>query len=275
MEDRQFGAFDGMPNEKYHAAPGVSKSHLDVIAGRSPRHYWQRYINPEREPEEPTPALLIGTAVHSAILEPDDFLSRYVESPRFDRRTNAGRAAAAEFEADNAGKQVLGADTMALCIAMRDAVHSHPVAAPLLRNGVAERSFVAPDPDTGEIIKCRTDWYAPDRGFILDLKTCEDASPVAFGKSCANYRYTLQPAWYQDVIEAATGEAPPYWAFLAIEKSPPYAIGIYTPTAPQVAHGREVARRDFERIVKHRRANWWPDYGEIVLPLDLPPWMKL
>ena len=55
-----------MPNEVYHAHESISKSGLDLIL-RSPAHY--RF----RERSEPTRAMQLGTASHTAILEPARF----------------------------------------------------------------------------------------------------------------------------------------------------------------------------------------------------------
>ena len=58
----------GMSNEAYHAYDGISKSGLDLIA-RSPAHYAYRTAS------EPTRAMVIGSATHAAILEPEVFAS--------------------------------------------------------------------------------------------------------------------------------------------------------------------------------------------------------
>ena len=68
-------------NDQYHGGPGVSKSHLDAIAGASPLHYWHKYINPNRERAEPSQALIMGSAIHSIVLEPDLFTGEYITVP--------------------------------------------------------------------------------------------------------------------------------------------------------------------------------------------------
>lgn len=262
-------------NEQYHSGPGISKSHLDAINSASPRHYWHKYLNPDREPEEETPAKIMGSAVHSAILEPDDFKSAVVESPGFDRRTKAGKAEWEAFCSEHKGKIILSPDDFKTCLQIRDAVHRHPVASGLLVGGKAEQSFYAIDRETGELIKCRTDYLHDSGAMIVDVKTTDDASPNGFGKSSANYRYPVQTAWYYDVLDAAYGEHPQDWVFLAVEKTPPYAIGIYFMEPDMVERGRIAARRDFLRIVQHRRSGEWPDYGMTPQPLALPSWSKL
>lgn len=261
-------------NEEYHShTESISKSHLDTIANASPLHYWSKYLDPNRERSEPTPAMVLGSAIHSAILEPDLFGQEYVTEPTgINRRANAGKAEYEAFCAANKGKTVLGTDQMEACLAVRDAVHRHPLAAGLLTGGNAEQSFYAVDPETGELIKCRTDYMAGD--LIVDIKSTEDASPEGFGKSAANFRYLVQTAWYQDVLDAAFGEHPELWVFLAVEKKPPYAIGIYYPNAADIAIARAAARRDFLRIVEHKRSNTWPDYASEARALSMPAWWK-
>lgn len=277
-------------NEEYHRGPGVSKSHLDAIAGLSPLHYWYKYLNPNREPGEPSPALIMGSAIHSIVLEPDLFTSEYVTVPE-DAPKRATKAqinakkpspdavASIEywtaFEKENAGKIILDAEEWQTCLNIRDAVYRHPIAAGLLTGGKAEQSFYAVDSETGELIKCRTDYLHDSGAMIVDLKSTEDASPDGFGKSAANFRYPVQTAWYNGVLDSAFGEHPQDWVFLAVEKKPPYAIGIYFMEPDVVARAHMAARRDFLRIVEHKRANHWPDYGATPLPLNLPGWSKL
>ena len=273
LEPHPVGLVD-CTNEQYHSGPGVSKSHLDKVATKSLRHYWHHYLNPDREREEPTPAKVLGTAIHSIILEPDTWQTDYAINPGIDRRSNAGKAEYAAFIAENAGKTIITDDQAQACYAIRDAVHNHPLAAGLLTGGKAEQTVYAIDKETGELIKCRMD-YLPDNGsMIVDVKSTEDASPSGFGKSAANYRYPVQTAWYNHVIDEAFGEHPPHWVFLAFEKEPPYAIGVYFTQPEDTARAAIAARRDFMRIVEAKRAGVWPDYGTEALPLTLPTWWK-
>lgn len=261
-------------NDQYHShTASISKSHLDAIAGKSPKHYWHRYIREDREPNTPTPAMVLGSAIHSAILEPDLFPLEYVANPGIERRSNAGKAEYAAFEAENKGKTVLSDDDFQTCLSMRDAVHMHPVAAGLFTGGNAEQSFYAIDEETGELMKCRTD-YMHGNGMIVDLKSTEDASQTGFSKSAGNFRYDVQVAWYHGVLDAAYGEHNPVFAFVAVEKSKPHALGIYYATPIDIEIALKAARADFLRIVEHKRSGLWPDYGDEARPLIIPKYVK-
>lgn len=274
-------------NEEYHSGAGVSKSALDLVA-RSPRHYWERYINPDREPNTPTPAMIIGSAVHSAVLEPDLFPNEYITLPDdapnrpTSRQVNAKKPSPdtliaidwwRDFEAANSGRTILGADDYQLCLAIRDAVHAHPVAGPLFAEGVAEQSYYVTEPETGELIKCRPDWITGN-GMMVDLKTTEDASPDGFAKSVANFRYFVQAPWYLDILERLYGEAPPYFLFVAVEKKRPHAIGVYFVDNVQLDLGRRRYMKDLRSISHCKAAGDFPDYSSQIEPLRLPKWLN-
>lgn len=262
-----------MSNDDYHRAPGISKSCLDKVA-RSPLHYYAHYLDPNRVKEPPTKAMIVGSAVHGAVLEPESFASAYVVAPDVNKRTNAGKAEYEAFCAEAAanGATVLDEGDYRQCVAIARAVRAHPYAAGLLKAGKAEQSFFATDPDTGALVKCRPD-FLPESGIgIVDLKTCEDASPAGFGKSAANFRYYVQAAWYLDVMRAIYGEAPESFIFIAVEKAPPYAVAIYYCDEHHIALGREKARRELARIVECQAAGVWPDYGHEPMSLRLPAW---
>lgn len=273
-QEKQLLGLVEISNDDYHAGPGVSKSHLDAIANQSPLHYWHRYLAPNREQEEPTDDMKLGTAIHAAILEPDLFSSNFVVSPAFNKRTKDGKAMFAQFCEENTGKQVLLPEDYQTCLAIRDRVHKHPIASGLLHGGKSEQSFYAIEPSTGELVKCRFDYLHDNGGMALDVKSTRDASPTGFAKQCANLRYDVAPAWYFDVLDILYGEVPQHWVWLAFEKEPPYAIGVYYARSEDIIRARETARRDFMRIVECRRNDYWPDYGVDVLPLDMPGWVR-
>lgn len=68
------GIYSGIPNADYHGGPGISKSGLDLI-NRSPLHY--RAVVTAENDNQPTAAQAIGTAAHSLILEPEQFVKEY------------------------------------------------------------------------------------------------------------------------------------------------------------------------------------------------------
>ena len=272
QHEQVYGQFD-ISSDDYHAAAGWSSTQIKDAIDASLLHWWHQYINPEREPEE-AKHFDIGTATHTAILEPDRLSETVIKSPPYNLRSSTARAERDQFIAENPGKVVLLPEEYETVLRIRDRVHSHPIARGLLAGGRAELSYFGCDPETGETIKCRPD-YMHDNGFaIIDLKSTKNAAPAAFAKDAANMHYDISVPWYLDVLDNLYGETPQHFIWLAVEKEPPYAIGIYYAQPADIDRARECARRNFMRLVNAKRTNQWPDYASEVLPLEMPGWVK-
>jgi hypothetical protein len=268
-------AADELANDDYHAAPGVSKSHLDVIGSSSAKHYWAQYVDPMRITPEKTPALRLGHAIHAAILEPDLFASKYLVKPECDRRTLVGKQIYAEYLREKGDREEISPTEYDVCLKIRDAVYAHKLAPGLLSKGTNEHSFFCHERETGELIKCRTDYFHDDGETVVDLKSTLNAAPFEFGRDATKLRYDIAVPWYFDVIRGVTGQQPRNWVWLAVEKEHPFAIGIYYAQKHDIIRARDTARRNFLEIVRQRKLGTWCDYGETgVLPLELMAWAK-
>lgn len=257
-----------LSNADYHALPSVSKSGLDLIA-KAPAYYrWRR-----ENPQEPTEAMKLGTLVHTAVLEPDRFADEVVVGQKFDRRTTAGKLAAAEFEAQHAGKDVLDVETYDSLHAIRAAVYAHPAAAKALSDiANVEASMFWTDPDTGIECRCRPDAFRTN-DVIVDLKTTKDASPYGFAKSIFNYRYFVQAPFYMDGFRAATGREPKGFVFIAVETEPPHLVAVYVLNEIDLIRGRATYKQDLSTLKRCLELDEWPGYPEAVQELRLPKWV--
>lgn len=278
---------EGMPNDAYHAHEAISASGLKLI-GRSPLHYWQRYINPEREPDEPTPALQLGTAIHTAVLEPLRYAEEYVVVPesapkrptpaQLNAKKPSDDTLAAiewwkEFEVKTQGKTVISADDHKVCMAISERVNRHPAASVLFRGGMVETSMFWEDPDTGVTCKCRPDYFLPGLA-IVDVKSTSDASASGFARSVANYEYHLQAAWYLDGVRLVMGDkAASAFIFAAFEKDAPHAVAFYNADAEMIELGRREYRRRLQIYADCKSRNVWPGYPAEITSLSLPGWL--
>lgn len=251
-----------LSNEAYHALDAIGKSDLDMIA-RSPLH-WKN-----RERKE-TAAMRIGSAVHCAVLESARFALDYVTAPEVNR-SKASKEELVAFEAANAGRITLSVEEAVLCGRIALAVHEHPRANAYLRSGLPEVSALWSDAEFNIRCRARFDFVTPD-GLLIDLKTTQDASASEFARSCAKFRYHVQSAWYQDGYLAATGDLPLGFVFIAVEKTPPFAVALYELDAKAVDYGRLLARRDLARYANARELDVWTGYASDVQELALPRW---
>lgn len=267
----QTGIYPGISNADYHGGAGISKSGLDVLA-RSPLHFWAKYLDPDRERNEPTAAMKLGTAIHTAVLEPGEFGRRYHVAPEVDRRTKDGKAEwqLALDKAEAAGAELIPMDDAQICMRIAEQVRSHPTARQVFGHGEAELSCYWTDSETGVLCKCRPDWLALP--LVVDLKSTDDASPEGFMRSAWNYRYWVQAAWYVDGIEQATGQRVDAFVFGAFEKSAPYACKFYFADQPMLEMGRAEYRRLLRIYADCLAADRWPGYPTDVSALGVPAW---
>lgn len=104
---------------------------------------------------------------------------------------------------------------------------------------------------------------------MVDLKTTSNASPRAFARSVANFRYQVQHSFYQDVLTAAGFEVNAF-VFVAVESSPPYQVAVYILETDAVDLGRRLYQRDLATYRNCLSQDYWPGYSDEVMTLTLP-----
>ena len=262
------GIYPNISNEEYHTGPGLSSSDMKKLL-RSPLHD----LTAKLAPREESPAMRLGTATHCAILEPERFAAEYIQAPDLDKRTKAGKAAWAELEAT--GKSILSSDEYSKAVEMGEAVRSHPLAGKLFSGGVAEQSIYWEQPVgfSAILCKCRPDYVKPLNGghVIVDLKTTRDAREHQFQKQAFwDLGYHISAAHYMTGFEAATGERPSGFIFVAVENEPPYAVNIFRAGEDFIASGQEKAEETYSIYAECVANNEWPGYPAIIQDLWLP-----
>lgn len=251
-----------MPNEAYHAYEGISKSGLDLIA-RSPAHY------AHAAKREPTRHMVIGTAIHTALLEPERFESDYLLLRDVtDRRSSEYKQA---IKVHNPELVLTGKEADHVS-GMQESVYSNPCAAILLEApGWYELSAFVECPVTGVLMRARYDKII-EGGVLVDLKKTQDIEYSAFQRSVGRYRYHVQDAFYSRVYELITGEKPKSFKFLCVEEQSPYASKIYSLDDEAKLVGARHALNDANVYADcNKRGEWpYPDGSEEVM--SLPAW---
>lgn len=224
---------------EYHATPGLSNSGMKDLAV-SPLRFWFRHVNPNRELEQPTPEMILGTALHCAVLEPDQFDARYAcelnppadaldtidemrqwlkDHGRTPKGTLKKDIVFQVLEADpnaciisvqkelhlkaNAGKIILPIDAWNRVSGMTEALVTEPRIDELLKEGRAEVPLFAQDADTGAPLKCKLDWMTKSR--TVDLKTFTQKRGKSIDKSVTEaiwYEGYLRQAWFYSMMRA-------------------------------------------------------------------------
>jgi exodeoxyribonuclease VIII len=266
FQDGAEGVYFDLAEDTYRAATGVNISALKSM-GKSPAHYLAQLTQPK---SEPTPAMVFGTLLHRAALEPHRLEGSFAVKP--DGMTFVTKEGKAWRDAQTlpiiTGEQNEALKGAAVSVA------SHPAAAAILDGAKREvsvfRRIVRNNPE-GLLLKGRLDIVAVDSQgatTIGDIKTTEDASPEGFAKSIAAFGYAQQAAYYMDLLEAS------FFLFIAVEKVAPYAVGVYCLDAESIALGREKNTRQLDLLEQCQESGIWPAYSQEIETITLPRWAK-
>lgn len=239
----------------------VSKSGLDKIR-QSPYHYWYWYLNPARPKQKDTPATLLGSLFHTAMLEVEKLNRYFVVAPDVDRRTKAGREEYNEFMAmaEVNRQKVVTQELVDKARYMRDAAYKNPIFQDLMmESGKNEHTILFDEPMTGAACKCRPDRIL-DSGWIIDFKTTDNAAVEPFGRSAYKYRYHVQSAFYLDGANYGLNIRPEGFVFVAVENHEPYQVAVYVADQNAIELGRGEYLHDLETYVRCKTLNQWPGY---------------
>lgn len=263
----------GISNADYHAMEGLSKTSLDWL-NRSPAHFkcWSE------QPPQATAAMEKGVAFHLAALEPDLYdirISVWTGGRKYGKAWD-------EFSELNKEKVIISDQDHLDITAMVSSIQAHPAANLLLTK--KERLIEASIFSEIANIKCkaRPDLIiGQDCDLLVDLKSTVNASPQEFTKAIYNFRYHVQAAFGLDVTAKAFGEDPQLpqlsdrrFIFVAVEKDPPYAVGVYEAEPEVIELGRRSYQQNLQTYMDCLETNRWPAYSDYIIPIGLPPWAK-
>ncbi|ECH0822139.1 exonuclease VIII [Salmonella enterica] len=269
-DDIKPGIYFDITNEAYHAGPGVSKSQLDDIADMPAIYMWRKNAPVDTEK---TKSLDTGTAFHCFTLEPDEFSSRFIIAPEFNRRTNSGKQEEKAFleSCASSGKTVITAEEGRKLDLMRQSIMALPLGKWLLESvGFCESSIYWEDTKTGLLCRCRPDKIIPEYNWIVDVKTTADIHK--FQKAYYDYRYHVQDAFYSDGYRAQFGEIPVF-VFLVASTTAEcgrYPVEIFMMGEDAKLAGQREYRRNLQTLADCLNVNDWP----AIKTLSLPRWAK-
>lgn len=257
----------------YHADK-ESISRTSIMAyDNCPRKYEALYITKEIE-KEVSKHMLLGSAFHTLILEPEKFDSRTAVYPAdMDRRTRQGKIDYDAFLLTSVGKMVIDQETFDTINAMKCALENHLEAATLVwgNNPVFERSYIYGDDESGVIVKSRPDILKPN--CIVDLKTCQSADEYSFSQSMLKNGNHIQGAMAQDalfIVDAREDARSLSVVNIAIEVKKPYCIATYFISQAACESGRERYKSVLKRMKASFDSGVYPSYE--TKEINLPRW---
>jgi hypothetical protein len=183
-------------------------------------------------------SMVFGSAVHAFALEPHMAHDMFAVEPEVNKRTKAGRAEIAEF---NAACEADGVSP----ISEKDWYKAQDIAA-LIREHpvVSDLGLLEHDKEkdyfwswNGQECKAKMDIVTPL--CVADIKTTSKGSgPSQFGYACKDYHYALQAAWYLDGARACGHDVDTFY-FIAASTTGSYDVAVYKCTDAFLDFGRE------------------------------------
>ena len=267
-------------NEVYHSSQGISRSALWEFK-RSPRHYWNKYLNPDAVRQVTTPQMKLGELVHALVLEPEKFNERYIVEcnqlilPKVGLLKDVGREeferqkkerevaslclemAKAKFLEEAAGKEILTFDMHEEAKAMADSVLSDETAQQLFKDVKVENSIYFTHQPTGLQFKVRPDAWC--NGIVTDLKTTKDASYRAFQNAAFSSGYYLQAAMIKLGL-ASVGIELERFIFYCVEKTNGYPCVYYILDKEALDYGEQQFNILAEQLVRCYDSDQWASY---------------
>jgi len=290
------GIIHGESNADYHGTDAVSHSKLNDFR-RLPLYYYQKHVAKTLERDPPSKAMLIGTALHSYLLEgdaafrklfsviPADAPKRPTKAQFVAKKPSVDTIAAIEYwtalesNADQSGRELITIEDAHLVHSMLNAVAENDAAAELLTDPLAMPEVVFRRQMKHFTVQCRTDAVKIDpasRSYIVDVKTCGSlcaGDRGAFEKNLVSFGYHRQAAFYREVFCETLGITDhPDFYFIAVEKEAPFQCVVYQLDDTALA----IAEREIITDLKHLRdcydKNEWPGAPKGIQTLSLPAW---
>jgi PDDEXK-like domain of unknown function (DUF3799) len=240
--DLPHGLHFDVPEEQYHrkVLGLASRGALDEVK-RSAAHYYA-WLTAE---DEDTPTFHFGRDFHTATLESSKYAPRTgTKKERSDAEAIRGMVAS---------------------------LRRHPIAAALLFGHAGDCEVTVRWDAGGVPCKARVDRLLKHLPVAIDLKSTSAASPAEFARSVAHYGYHRQDAFYRDGL-AAVGHPVDAFVFVAVEKSPPYAVGVYTLPEAWIDMGRRSIARDLATLADCCASGVFPGYADRIIELEATRW---
>ena len=276
LDSRQPSAlkvFLDVPNEEYHKMDRLGHSDL-LRLSKSPMAYRHSKDNPV---DPNIKALVLGSAFHTAVLEPDDFDKNYhIIPPDIDGkgpRTSHYKDEMERMRWERPNRKWLSEQDFGLVLRLAESALAHPV----LKEGLSRPHKVE---GTAYFnlhrarCKCRPDLVVHRRGRtvdVIDLKSCLDASPEGFAKAAANWGYDVQAEFYTRGLLKHEIKVNKF-LFVAVEKTPPFLCGVHEIHPDDFYGARKIIRESCAMYKDCHERDVWPGYGEGVHRLRLPAW---
>lgn len=264
------GTYSGLTSDQYHQeASGFSNSMAKDLVFESPEHMrWEM-----DHPTPPTEAMIMGTMVHTSVLEPEKFPHCYHLEPREypadkgNKPWHGGSTYCKAWNAAHADKPILSGSDVDHIGGCKLALMYHPIMSRAITVGIAELSIFAFHDDL--MLKCRPDLLFRDATgdlWCLDIKKVQKATRIAFQRDALDKHYDFQEAWYRYVMSLAGIELRGF-IFLAVEEQSPHGVCAFRWSKESVDACMPQVHQAIDSYTQCKEQNIWPGYTKAIVEI--------
>ena len=282
------GINEGIDASQYHKTLGLTKGGLMELY-KSPAHFWQWMTSP---PTPSTQAMMLGTATHTLVFEPEKYESEIcvipIDAPKKPtaKQVNAKKRSKStieniqwwnDFYEKNKNKTLITEEQNARAWGMAKSVISNEDIFPMINHDSAkpEVTIVANELVDGLSISCKIRCYmlTMNNKIMLDLKTTEDSSREKFTKSFMSLGYWMQAAHYLQTARLA-GINVEKFIFVAVEKNPPFSVALYELDDNSLKKAFEIRGKLLKTLAKCISTGKYPSHSKGINYLTMPYWLS-
>ena len=262
------GVYTHLSNFDYHHDNRLSRSGILKLMD-NPAKFKYHYIDNNEEASE-TKNLTLGSAIHTACLEPHLLYERYAFYPEgIDARHKAGK----EIKEANKDKKMLTFDDQKMLLDIQQSIFNNKIYQDHIQNnnnGMIECSLLYTSKVENIKLKSRPDFF--NDNVVIDLKSCASIKQRDFENSMAIYGYHIQAAMIQDALEQLTGKLYNDFIFLLVEKEPPYICKSYylSPKAIEIGRQQYISTLHYYNYLI--KTNLWDEENNLMSIATLPSW---
>tara|TARA_Y100001938_G_scaffold151136_1_gene246447 strand:+ start:219 stop:1016 length:798 start_codon:yes stop_codon:yes gene_type:complete len=255
-----------MRDRDYRNQTGYSQSDLRILVEKCPKAFRYHLDNPQPR----SSSMMLGTAVHIALLEPDKIASEIAVTELKTRRGQAWDT----FKTENLNKEcILKADEWAHVLGCVDEIRQHPLWNQCLRdNPVIEKPLFWSDPFNPNIkLKSKPDIVTDT--MVIDVKTTTDLS--SFHRNFFNYWYHFQASAYTRAVQQEYGGEPRQYKILAVETKGINLVKAFDIDDQVIEFGSMYWEKALSILTWCLREDRYPDYGDQANGyIGLPEWAQ-
>ena len=268
----EFGLHPNTPEAEYRLWPAANYSTLKEFQ-YTPLHVYQALT----DPAAPTPAMDFGTAIHTAILQPESFEQQYVRGAAGNLTRKGPKEENNQIKANNPDKELIRDADWPTIASIRGAVWRHPRAREVLSGrGFNELAYLWRDPATDLDCKARVDRLGMSReGWpcVVDLKSFGEKggrlTQHAIESVIWDRQYHVQAAHYLNGLNAIEPCQRRY-ILLLIEKKPPYGVRLVEIDFAALEFGRRQLSRWLALYKQCQDSGEWPGWSDDFDPMGVP-----